>query len=216
MKKSQGFTLVEIAIVLVIIGLLLGGVLKGQELIFNARAKAIVNDLKGVQAAIFAYQDKFHAVPGDDPRPVADVNGTLSTANVAGDTRGNSRISGAWNSAVATQESFLMWQHLRLANVLAGNPDTAATDYLPVNSQGGRIGVSSVTPIAGMRGSFFACSDGVDGRLARQIDTYVDGESVSDRGSLQVRAVAGGAAVAPVVGTPGPADGTTYIVCMSF
>ena len=207
MKKSQGFTLVEIAIVLVIIGLLLGGVLKGQELIFNARAKAIVNDLKGVQAAIFAYQDKFHTVPGDDPRALAHVNGTLATPAAE---RGNSRISGAWNSAVATQESFLMWQHLRLANVLAGNPDTAATDYLPVNSQGGRIGVSSVTPIAGMRGSFFACSDGVDGRLARQIDTYLDGESVGNRGSLQVRQVANANAVAA------PQDGTTYIVCMSF
>ena len=52
MKKAQsGFTLVEIAIVLVIIGLLLGGVLKGQEMIENARIKSIVNDMNGVSAA---------------------------------------------------------------------------------------------------------------------------------------------------------------------
>ena len=49
--KQSGFTLVEIAIVLVIIGLLLAGVLKGQELIENSKIKSIVNDMKAVQAA---------------------------------------------------------------------------------------------------------------------------------------------------------------------
>ena len=67
MKKSQsGFTLVEIAIVLVIIGLLLGGVLKGQEMIENARIKSIVNDMNGVSAAYNSYMDRFHAIPGDE------------------------------------------------------------------------------------------------------------------------------------------------------
>lgn len=64
--RQSGFTLVEIAIVLVIIGLLLGGVLKGQELIENARIKGIVSDMKSVQAAYNGYLDRYKAIPGDE------------------------------------------------------------------------------------------------------------------------------------------------------
>jgi prepilin-type N-terminal cleavage/methylation domain-containing protein len=66
-KGQKGFTLVEIAIVLVIIGLLLGGVLKGQQLIANAKLKSLVNHANGLSAAVFAYQDRYKALPGDDP-----------------------------------------------------------------------------------------------------------------------------------------------------
>ena len=60
MKNNQGgFTLVEIAIVLVIIGLLLGGVLKGQELINSAKVKNMVNDFRTASALLYGYQDRF-------------------------------------------------------------------------------------------------------------------------------------------------------------
>lgn len=74
-RKQSGFTLVEIAIVMVIIGLLLGGVLKGQALIENAKIKSVVNDINGVQAAYYAYQDRKRALPPSD----ADYNVTSST-----------------------------------------------------------------------------------------------------------------------------------------
>src|SRR5271170_940160 len=68
MKRQQsGFTLVEIAIVLVIIGLLLGGILKGQEMITQAKIKNVVSDFNGITAAQYAYQDRYHQLPGDDP-----------------------------------------------------------------------------------------------------------------------------------------------------
>ncbi len=67
MKRNQsGFTLIEIAIVLVIIGLLLGGVLKGQELINSARVKNLATDFRNIPVYIYGYQDKFRAIPGDD------------------------------------------------------------------------------------------------------------------------------------------------------
>src|SRR5713226_231870 len=67
-KKSTeaGFTLVEIAIVLVIIGLLLGGILKGQEMITQAKIKNVINDFNGITAAMNSYQDRYRALPGDD------------------------------------------------------------------------------------------------------------------------------------------------------
>src|SRR5665647_40387 len=67
MKTRQtGFTLVEIAIVLVIIGLLLGGILKGQEMITQAKIKNVINDMNGITAALNSYQDRYRALPGDD------------------------------------------------------------------------------------------------------------------------------------------------------
>ena len=65
-SRQDGFTLVEIAIVLVIIGLLLGGILKGQEMITQAKIKNVIADISGVSAAMYGYQDRYRALPGDD------------------------------------------------------------------------------------------------------------------------------------------------------
>ncbi|RKZ71062.1 MAG: type II secretion system protein, partial [Gammaproteobacteria bacterium] len=64
-KKQAGFTLVEVAIVLTIIGLLLGGILKGQELINSARVRSLANQNSAIQAAYFGFIDRYRQVPGD-------------------------------------------------------------------------------------------------------------------------------------------------------
>ena len=143
MKKQQsGFTLVEIAIVLVIIGLLLGGVLKGQELVNNAKVKNLANDFRSISTFVYAYQDRFRALPGDDNQAAAHVNGGVNATTPAG-LLGNARINGDWNSNALTDESILFWQHVRLANLATGPSNTAAPDYLPRNSEGGRLGITS-------------------------------------------------------------------------
>lgn len=216
MKKQTGFTLIELAIVLVIIGLLLGGVLKGQELINSAKVKNMANDFKNSQILLYGYQDKFHALPGDDSNVASHVTGgTLATSPATG-TRGNARIEGNWNSTTATDESFLFWQHVRLAGLAPGSTNTGdAQAYIPRNADGGQIGIQSMNTFAtitGMTGAFAICSDNIVGKLAKQIDvTLDDGETSS------------GAVRAVVSGTPGAGvaaanvnDNDFYTVCMAF
>src|SRR5713226_2368723 len=98
-KKSTetGFTLVEIAIVLVIIGLLLGGILKGQEMITQAKIKNAINDFNGITVAVTSYQDRYRALPGDD------LNATTRwTVQAPASGNGNGTVEGLYNDAITT------------------------------------------------------------------------------------------------------------------
>ena len=168
MKKQQsGFTLVEIAIVMVIIGLLLGGVLKGQEVITNARIKNINNDFSGVSAAIYSYQDRYATLPGDDGAAVAHVGTPLA---VDGD--GDGAIEGGFGVACSNPivagdpESCKAWSHLRAAGLISGD---AATGPLPANAFGGVIGMSTGNG-DGAGGNL----NGIDGLLVAF--TLIDGD----------------------------------------
>src|SRR3990170_2506868 len=94
MKRNQGFTLVEIAIVLVIIGLLLGGILKGQEMITQAKIKNLIADFSGVSAAYHGYQDRYRAIPGDDAGAAARWAVAGIPATPATGAYGNGVVSG--------------------------------------------------------------------------------------------------------------------------
>ncbi|MDH4233625.1 MAG: prepilin-type N-terminal cleavage/methylation domain-containing protein, partial [Gallionella sp.] len=146
MKRYQsGFTLIEIAIVLVIIGLLLGGVLKGQELINSARVKNLAMDFKNIPVFIYGYQDKFKSLPGDDPNAQTHVGAAATVAITPAASIGNGTINGSWDSITATDESVLFWQHVRMAGLTSGQQNVTVTGildpYFPQNAAGGRIGV---------------------------------------------------------------------------
>lgn len=187
-RHRAGFTLIEIAIVLVIIGLLLGGVLKGQALINNAKVKNLINDFKAVPLFVYGYQDRFRAIPGDDPNAQAHL-GSAAIQAPNGAALGNGRIDGVFNSDAATDESLLFWQHVRLANLTAGSTRFSSADAIraaaPRNAEGGRLGIQSDSPIIGMAGTFFVCSDAIQGKFAKQIDIAID-DGQTDSGSLRV------------------------------
>ena len=121
--KQKGFTLIEIAIVLVIIGLLLGGVLKGQELINNARVKSYVTDFRNIPIQLYGYQDRFKALPGDDSLAPTHIPGCHRSRPRPPATLANGVINGAWDTTTNTDESCLYWQHVRLAGSGAGIDD---------------------------------------------------------------------------------------------
>src|ERR1700754_5054766 len=64
-RHRHGFTLVELSIVLVILGLLVGGVLAGQSLIRAAELRSISTDTTQYRTALFSFREKYNALPGD-------------------------------------------------------------------------------------------------------------------------------------------------------
>lgn len=141
-KPNQtGFTFVEIMIVLVILGLLLGGVVKIQEMLVNAKVKRTQSDNAEFSSALLIYDDRYTQLPGDHDS--ADQHFAIYTdgindplpAEINGDNSGT--IDGSWIVA-PNSETANVWKHLRAAGLIVGDGDD---DSQPFNAYGGRIGV---------------------------------------------------------------------------
>ncbi len=179
-KKSQsGFTLVEIAIVLVIIGLLLGGVLKGTELIENSKVKRAASEINGVTAALYSYQDRYQRLPGDD--------GPIATLNARGGSWSNITLASANSNGVITatlgntfngngEGGIQFWSHLRAAGFISGDPTALGVSALPKNAFGGVIGITTAAvgnPASPLTGKM-VCLSQVPGKSAAALDTQLD------------------------------------------
>ena len=216
-QKQTGFTLIEIATVLVIIGILLGGVLKGQEMIENAKIKNLRNDYDGVTAAIYSYQDRYGVLPGDDAR--ANTRGWTDAA-VDG-SAGNGTLDPNNAFLAGANENQYMWQHMRYAGLIGGDPsgvvNNAGGRANPSNAYGGYLGVARVQGNwgIGLSGNII-CASNVPGKGAAAIDAAFD-DGISDSGT--VRGKAGGGT--PIDDEPTGLvaavgyleDGTVYTVC---
>ncbi|MHB0986644.1 MAG: prepilin-type N-terminal cleavage/methylation domain-containing protein [Sulfuricella sp.] len=223
MKKYQsGFTLVEIAIVLVIIGLLLGGVLKGQEMIENARIKSIVNDMNGVSAAYNSYMDRYHAIPGDETAAVMTARGWLGTAGAVGATANNGVLNVAPGAAFTNAgEQAALWRALRGSLLTTGDPAApAGVAGLPRSGTGGLIGVA--TGVYGMPGPA-VCVSGLTTKQAAGVDATIDGAGAANntgnaRGATSAANPLAPAAAAPGAATPynETATVTTWTMCRTL
>lgn len=142
--SQSGFTLVELAIVLMIIGLLIGGILRGQELMENARVTSTIQQTKAYDGATTTFRDSYNAIPGDIPNP-GDRLPNCATGTPCLGAVGTDNGNGLVGAAVAkdgninvttTSENVVFWNHLATARLISGvNPAGTVAVYgemLPV------------------------------------------------------------------------------------
>jgi len=224
-KHQSGFTLVEIAIVMVIIGLLLGGVLKGQELIENAKIKSIVNDMKAVQAAYNGYLDRYKALPGDETAAVMTARGFAGAAGAATANNGVLNVTVAQTFTNGGDQA-AFWRALRASGLIAGDPTIAANNIaaMPKHAGGGLLGVTGdPLGVYGQPG-VSVCAAGLSPKQAAGVDALIDGAApIAPNFANNVGSVRGATAaanpLAPTNAAPAGANidesaATTWTVCM--
>lgn len=140
-KGQKGFTLVELAVVMIIVGLLIGGILKGQELITNAQVASTITQAKGIDAAVSTFRDSYRAMPGDIANPAVRLPdcaaAPCSTVNAAPNGRIDTVPTAA---ATAGSEEQLFFVHLNAAQLITGVQNVNNVVFgegLPATSIGG-------------------------------------------------------------------------------
>jgi prepilin-type N-terminal cleavage/methylation domain-containing protein len=159
---KAGFTLVELAIVLVIIGLVVGGVLVGKDLIRAAENRSFVGQLETYNAAANTFKTKYNCVPGDCPTATAygfsnngNGNGMVSGLTASNTYSVDYNLNGDGNPGVSSyvimylgwtnfHESNYFWDHLSAAHLVAniGTPPSIADGvgtnyYMPLAKNDG-------------------------------------------------------------------------------
>lgn len=187
-RRQSGFTLIEIAIVLVIIGLLLGGILKGQELITSARVKNIIAQLDGAKAAFYGFQDRYRALPGDFSAATTQIPGASQ--------------NGDGDGLIEATESIALWDHLSHAGFINGtfvynaNESTSTT---PNNPYGARLQLINDAVYAVDSGTATARTNlktgpQIPAAILAEIDRKID-DGNALRGSMRFSAYAAGGTV---------------------
>ena len=231
--SEQGFTLVELAIVMVIIGILIGGILKGQELIATAKISSTVGQIEGLDASLNTFEEKYQARPGDMANPGGRLPSCAGVCATAGDSdsrieNGNGANPGG--APALNQEGSFAFAHLSAADLISGvivdaTPAATFGELLPIVKAGGGMWLGYAITNAGSNintltgGRHYAILNGqpvatgpnvgaFSPATAAQIDRKID-DGVANTGGTQV--VGAGCAVAGVY-----AESVTNVTCGMF
>jgi len=142
----QGFTLIELSVVLVIIGLIAGSILVGQDLIRAASIRAQITQIEKYNHAVNTFRGKYNALPGDLNAQVATQFGFSPRGGLQGQGDGNGYIEGAdglypWAGKQLSGESVMLWVDLTTANglklnLIDGSFNTASSTVVPTQVMG--------------------------------------------------------------------------------
>jgi prepilin-type N-terminal cleavage/methylation domain-containing protein len=115
-KDESGFSLVELSMALLIMGVIIGGVLKGQDLLESARLKSLTSQVNEYRVALTLFQDRYDALPGDYAQASDYIDASLSNG------KGNGFIEGSGLAASgAGHEALSFWAHLAAANLMSSS-----------------------------------------------------------------------------------------------
>ena len=160
-KEESGFTLVELAIVMIIIGLLIGGILKGQQLIANAEISSTVSEIEGIDSAISTFREAYAALPGDMGNVAARIPNCANACAQNGNANGTIGNSPGAAHATIANENGAAWAQLAAAEMIGGviatnatTVVTGATNSLPAATIGGAyqigfLGTGALEALAG-------------------------------------------------------------------
>lgn len=129
-RSSSGFTLIELSVVMVIIGLIIGGILMGKELIVNAGTSATVTQIQKYQTAMLQFREKYSALPGDMPPRLATRFGFTPRNGTEGTGDGNGVLEDCSSMGIGQRcgETVMFWVDLTTAN--GKNVNYIAGDFL--------------------------------------------------------------------------------------
>lgn len=206
-SANRGLTLVEAAVMLVVIGLLIEFVIKGRELVQNARVRDIISQQGAAESAFLAFQDRFRVLPGDYATASANINcGPSACLN----GNGNGRIDPGTGGAL--HEEILAWQHLSASGFINGhyqmlNPAVAvpAPENTPSSVFGGFM--ETVTDnVWGYSGNTMSrnnikTGNYVPAAVLAEVDRKID-DGRPGSGRLRFSTYAGAGPVPPLGGTP--------------
>ncbi|MGV0005433.1 MAG: prepilin-type N-terminal cleavage/methylation domain-containing protein [Candidatus Porifericomitaceae bacterium WSBS_2022_MAG_OTU9] len=181
-REECGFTLVELAMVLMVVGLLLGGLFKGQQLLLSARVHNMVAGARAMEAAYNAFFDRYHYIPGDMPDAVAVRLGAAAQTGSQYGGDGNGRL-GDGNF----REASALWHQLASAGFILGSYSAGATDaasyvasgVAPDNPFGGRMMIALLDEYLSVDGNSVArvalvFGHGLPAAAARMLDEKLD------------------------------------------
>lgn len=161
LKSQKGFTLVELSIVIVIIGLIVAGVIGGQSLVKQAQLRAIISESEQIKVAFNAFKLEYNAIPGDMSNGssywATACNAAGTGASVAAECNGDGN---KYLSIVATNasEGYMAWQHLSLAGLYPGSfvPTIAVLGTINSNIPGSKFSGAGITLVQDTNAAPFA------------------------------------------------------------